>query len=351
MEKGLAFGSILILIVVLGVVSVLLIAPPIHSLSYSANDTITINVSVRQVTLVDINPSNLTWTDVPPGGVGDSSKEAHNYSGIWIENIGSVNITKAWLANTYWNDPTNKGPFGTGNASLYDPANMVVVSLNETDPNQPFQFINRVEYPDSNRYSGDFYIRFDSGAKWGRFRNTSYEYFWEVVPGASGNCSNGTLVISTVPHTQQQTGTVDLTTSNPDCVNQPTGSTTAPCRKVTLTTLSSYNGDNSTLPSGVYGVAEISIGQGDLPRYCFAIKDDCNLAVFVKWNADFVEAARKAGACTLNPYLFDGSSNPDQVLVPGEIFHAFVRVYVPYGVPYGTIGSATPRQVRVYVSA
>ncbi len=316
------------------------------ALQYNNTDYITINVTVAPKIMVDINPSNLTWTNVYPGTAVDGSNETNGYDRIWIENTGSVNITEVWLANSAdLPGPLGAGPFGTGNASLYDPANMVVISKNGTR----YFFINRKEYPDSRRYTGTFYIKFDPGATWGRFRNSSYEYFWEIVNGTSGNCSDGTFRIGILPHTLQSTGTLDVSST---CTAQPLSTdlstisiTSTTCRTGQLTPifLNVNNASTISIPDGVYGVAKVAIGQDNSTVYCVFVKDDCSFAIFAKWNADLIEAA--SAYCTgVNPYIVD-PSNP---LLPGGITDARVMLYVPYGVPYGELGSATERKIIVY---
>ncbi len=293
---------------------------------YTASDNVTINITVYPVAMVDINPTNLTWLNIPPGGVGDSSNEANNYTGIWIENIGSVNITKAWLYASY----PAKYPFGTGNPAIYDPSNMVAVSLT---PNGPFQFVNRFEYLDSF-YIPSFYIKNDT-PYWGRFRNASYEYFFEIKPPAtaSNNCSaTGTIIeVGEIPHTQTQLG----------FVNFANGCTPPACESFTVTENASYTG--TQFPDTIYGFANVSIN-GEW--YFVAIATNCSYVIFGKYDADMPGASLYAGN---NITYMVTPSNP---LLPGGVVEAYARAYVPYGVPSGgNIGAATKRMIWVYVEA
>ncbi len=292
---------------------------------YTASDNVTINITVYPVAMVDINPTNLTWLNIPPGGVGDSSNEANNYTGIWIENIGSVNIIKAWLYASY----PAKYPFGSGNPAIYDPSNMVAVSLT---PNGPFQFVNRVEYLDSF-YIPSFYIKNDS-MFWGRFRNASYEYFFEIKPPATTptNCSaTGTVIeIGEIPHTQTQLGFVDFAN----------GCTPPACESFTVNKNISYTG--TQFPDTIYGLANVSIN-GEW--YFVAVASNCTYVIFGKYDGDIPGASYAGNNIT---YMVT-SSNP---LLPGAVAEAYARAYVPYGVPSGgNIGAATKRMIWVYVEA
>ncbi len=276
----------------------------------AANDTISITINVSQKTMVDINPSSLTWnaSGIYPGSVADNTTEANNYGNIWIENIGSTNLTKIWFnAST----PSER-PFGTGNPDLYDPANFVVLA-NESDSSP--HFVNRVEY----RENDSMYIALPSGAgaanpedMFGRFRNNSYEYFF-VVEGTNGdNCTGGTLRYSTDAHTQDSTGDTNLADN--------TG--------YVLQSLTDWSITNVTFGS---------------ETYCFAVYYDCTKAMFHRWNADAPGAGD--GLCGNVPEYFLDSS-----LTPGDVSKAWIKAYIPFGVPYwSTLGDSTDRTLTVFV--
>ena len=265
-------------------------------------DTVTISVNISQLTLVDINPSNLSWNNVLPGGVGDSTKEANNYSSVWIENIGSTNISYVWFNNTY---PSSL-PFGTGNSLNYNAANFVVISNGTAS----FQFVNRVEYPEND----SLYVKthnppdITQGNIFGRFRNSSYEYFWEFDSSTgTQNCTSGNFYISTVPKTQSSTGDADLTDNTAIIFSDVSG----------------------------YGVGEVQLPNGDI--YCVSIPQNCNYVMFNKWNRD-APGAGSSACSNVTGYFIDGSTDP---LVPGEVGKANIKVYVPFGVPYGPVKDGT----------
>ncbi len=284
---------------------------PSLSFGYEANDTITINVTVAQVAMVTIDPSSLSWSNVEPGSVGDEDYEDHGYDGIWIENIGSVNITYVWFNASY--PPSS--PFGTGDPQAYDAGNFVVLTPNESTT--PYHFVNRVEYNDLYR-TGTMYV-FPAGTPsfFGRFRNASYEYFIELDATNYGNCSSGSLYISDTPKTKENSGDIYLSDNTPVTVNPV-----------------SYNGKT-------WGVAEVDI---DTQKYCVIFDSGCNYAIFNRWNAD-LPGVNSTYCPNVSGYMKDDSTQP---IVPGDVFKVNIRVYVPYGVPYGTVKTGT---LTVFVKA
>ncbi len=305
-------NTVLGMFLALAVMSLLLGSTSMMDIASGAegNDTITISINISEKTMVDINPSTLTWnaSNIYPGSVADSTKEANNYGNIWIENIGSTNITKIWFNNSY---PSDR-PFGSGDPDAYDPANFVVLA--NTSSSSPY-FINRVEY----RENDSMYISIPGTASasapedmFGRFRNNSYEYFF-IVEGTNGNnCTEGTLRYSTDPHTKDSTGDTNLA-DNTGYVLQSVDD---------------------------WSVTNVTFGS---ETYCFAVHYDCSKAMFHKWNADAPGAG--TGLCSNVPSHFLSSN-----LVPGDLEKAWVKAYIPYGVPYwGTLGGASGGTLTVFV--
>ena len=272
---------------------------PLVASSTQKSDTISIQVNVSELTLVDINPTSLGWSAVEPGTAGEMKA-------IQIENIGSTNITQIWFNNTY----PSSYPFGVGNVSKYDAGNFVVIKRNTT--NQDYFFPNRVEY---NMSKVEIYLSLPSGwSSHGRFRNSSYEYFWAVVP--STNCSDGTFYIGKDPHTQTSTGSTNLAGTCDSLVG--TGSND--CRSGSLTS------------TGDWGWADLYVGpDSGYQNYTVAVSADCTKVMFYHWNMD----APGAGSSTHAKYFSTST------LYPGDWIVANVRVYVPYGVAAGSVQTGT----------
>ncbi|NOR84744.1 hypothetical protein GQ473_01365 [archaeon] len=294
------------------------------SYSATANDTVTISINVSQITMVDINPSNLTWESrgsyvLEPGTVANNETEASNYSNIWIENIGSMNLSKIWFDNSY----SSSTPFGTGNPAKYDPANMIVVD-NSTNGDGNYTFINRVEYPESD----SMYVKVNtdivqaSGNLFGRFRNASSEYFFEY-DGLTGNCSNGgTFYFSDTAKTKTSTGDTDLTTGS----------------SLALSTIEISSGRYT----GNWSYGEVQIGGASEPYYCVAIPEDCGFVMFSNRNAD-APGVTAANCGNVSDYISEST------LMPGAMKKAWVKAYIPLGVAYGVLGGDTNRTLTVFV--
>ncbi len=317
-KEEIVFGIIIALIF-----SFALLNPEVAH-SAAANDTVTISINVSQVTMVDINPSNLTWSSrgsyvIGPGSVADNETEASNYSNIWVENIGSVNITKIWFDNSY----PSATPFGTGNNGSYDPANMIVVD-NSTDGDKNYTFVNRVEFPESD----SMYIKVTTdinqtnGNLFGRFRNASNEYFFEY-DGLASNCSNGgEFYWSDTAKTKTSTGDTDLTSGS----------------SITLSTLEISSGRYT----GNWSFGEVQIGGANQPYYCVAIPEDCSKIMFSNRNAD-APGVTNSNCGNVTDYL------SEDVLYPGAMKKAWVKAYVPLGVAAGILGGNTNRTLTVFV--
>ncbi len=321
---GVVFSMILVSILVI------ITTQKVYAPVAEANDTITIFVNITQKTMVDINPSSLSWYDLEPGNDYNGTWEVNNYDNIWIENIGSVNITKIWLNNSY---PPSR-PFATGNPLAYDPANFIVIANNSVNsPDSMFMYINRVEYEEDD----PLYIKVPNtslnleGVIFGRFRNGSYEYFFEYTSSYPNNCSNGNFYINTsAPKTQTDTGDVDLTDNTP----------------ITFTPVI-INTGGGVQDGKQYDVGLISFNNGR-EQYCVFIPVACaptgERVYFVRWNADFLADPTVQTLCG---NLNQGYLNKDPV-APGGFYKAWVRVRVPYGTATGDL---SPGTITVYASS
>lgn len=284
----------------------------------NVTDTIAVKVNIGVKTMVDINPTQLVWEDIPPGtksnstyfnevasGVNNNSQEM-----IQIENIGSTNITQMWLNTTY----EDEIPFGTGDPSNYDAGNFIVVAR---DGSSDYFFVNRVEYNESNL----IYLTVPAGHAHGRLRMANHEYFWSV-DASTGVCNASNFRIGKNPHNQTELGTVDLT----NCDVTLTGTGGLECREQDLLTTSDTT----------WGYRDLYVGpNGGYANYSVAVYYDCSTnvtAMFYHWNKDAPGAQETTGH---DEYL------KETPLVPGEHIVANVKVYIPYGVPAGNVTDGT----------
>ncbi len=265
----------------------------------TASDNLSINVTVKNRTIVSIDPSILVWPAEYPG---NQSSTIHQ---VGIENLGSTPIQYIWFNNTY----PSSNPFGSGVASNYDAGNFVVV---QAKGGGNYYFPARYEYNQSYTL---VYVDIPSGWYYGRFRNASHEYFW-TVDATGGNCSqDGTLFrIGVNEHNATNTGSVDLDPSD--------GSSDSYYQYALSYT--NWNGQN-------WGYTAINVSAQN-ETYCVAVNETCDLAIFYHWAMD----APGAGSPPCNEtYAEYWSSTP---LNPGGALAANVTVRIPYGVMYGNVG-------------
>jgi len=287
------------------IISLILVSYPALA-GENTTSTINITIQVAQKTIVVVDPDSLSWVGseaVEPGSEGV-------VKAIQIENMGSTNITYIWANTTY----ESSSPFGTGNASLYDAGNFVALSKTNGTGDY-FFFVNRVEY---NETHPDIYLTLPANtASYGRFRDGGNEYFWAVVPGT--NCTDGTFYIGKQPHTENSSGTTDLT----NCDATLTDSAgTHDCRSGTLTTVSTGN------YAGNWGYADLFVGpNSNYHNYTVAVSADCSKVMFYHWNMD----APGAQSANHPEYLYQST------LYPGGAIIRYVKVKVAYGTAAGNI--------------
>jgi len=297
----------------------------VSAANVTANDTIQLWVTVAEKTMVDIQPDQLAWQNVPPGSETLASQAVgFPKEVVQIENIGSTNISYIWFNNSYPSDL----PFGSGLSSEYDAGNFVVVRRNET--NAKYFFVNRVEYNESEV----IYLQLPSPeSDWahGRFRSANKEWFW-AVNVSTGVCNESNFRIGKQPHNQSQLGDVDLRT----CDTGLTATGPNPCREGNLqaTTLAPY-------ANGEWGYADVYIGPNtDYENYTVAVYWNCSSYVkvmFYHWNMDAPGAQETAS----HPEYFYNTT-----LKPGEHIIANVKLRIPYGTAAGNITGALTVTVK-----
>ena len=291
-----------------------LLVVPVKAVEVNDTDIVSVDVVVANKTMVDVNPAAIRWEGVEPGAVGGPELETlgPGFYAIQIENIGSHNITHIWFNNTY---PSSR-PFATGSSTSYDAGNFI--ALRREGASTDFFFPNRVEYNESRSL---VYLKDPEGDMppndwyYGRFRNTSYEYFWMVKPGDGTYCNSSgtTFYIGNTPHTESQTGSTDFSQS-------------AERTAVTLA------------QSGEWSYGDIPAGHA-LENYEVAVYYTCDKVIFYKWNMDMPGATSSSNA----EYFWSADSGdwPGYPLVPGNSTVAEIRAYVPYGVYEGLVKQGT----------
>lgn len=320
--KGEYFRAIIGGIIVL---SLLLISSTSYAGLPNINTTseLEINVSVNQVTWVDITPKSLNWTSpaLSPGETGINQD-------IYIENVGSDNISYLWFNSTH----PSSNPFGTGSPINYNAGNFVAIKQEngEGQKGSYYFFPNRHEWNETVRLA---FASFETDWYYGRVREANHEYVWSVDPSAGGDANKcndtatsgtkGVLRVASTAKNRTQTGTTDFTDSGTDYTwANLTQSTTYP--------------EWSFTPNG------IEIGE-DSKQYCVAVRDSCDEVIVYKWNADAPGGAADSASgygfnCSSGSYFGANGTSP---MNPGDAFVANVVVYVPYGTAYGDMASGT----------
>ncbi|HEX54944.1 MAG: hypothetical protein DRO95_02045 [Candidatus Altiarchaeales archaeon] len=317
MKRPLTHTNSIVRLILLPLFIYLIIENATAQANVTANDTILLWVTVAEVTMVDIQPDQLGWQNVPPGSETNKSQLAYPPGApdaIQIENIGSTNITEIWFNTSY---PSSL-PFGMGDISLYDAGNFVVLRRNESGAE--YFFVNRVEYNESEV----IYLNVPSGYAHGRFRSANSEYFW-AIDVSDGWCNDSDFRIGKNPHNQTELGTVDLTTCDAGAPGQILGLGGNECRQGTL----------DPTPDNQWGWADIYIGPNtDYENYTVAVYANCSQYVrvmFYHWNMDA-------------PGVADGANHPEYFsttpLYPGGRIIANIHLRVPYGTMAGNITGA-----------
>lgn len=290
-------------------------------LAVNKTDTATIDVNVSTLTLIDMNPAEFAWYAVDPG-TNTSRKQ------LQIENIGSTNFSKVWFNVT---QPADR-PFASGDPTEYNAANFLWLAReNYTDdsPDNKYFAIDRIEFNESRRL---IYLTDPDGNippnetkyHYGRFRNTSFEYFWftDSRESSPDSCDGANFYIGDDPHTQVQSGTIDFSSG---CgVNSLTDSPAGDCRSGTLTQAGSTD----------WCYSNINIGGRN---YTISVNMNGTQVRWSHWNIQFPGGSDFGyGDETFNNEIFS-----DLNCYPGNSTVADLKIYLPYGVAKGDVTQGT----------
>ncbi|MFB6208119.1 MAG: hypothetical protein ABEJ69_02115 [Candidatus Nanohaloarchaea archaeon] len=325
----------------LPILAVLLIFSVTAVSGANAQNTLDVNVSIASETIIDIQPSKFSWgygaNSVFPGSIAGPAEELNGYGRIQIENLGSVNISQVWFNNT---QPSQR-PFGTGNQNAYDSANFLSIDRNSTSTDRN-AFIDRKEYGlDQPTGKEIIYLNTPSGWDYGRFRNSSYEYFW-TVDDAGTSLDSATFRIGIEHHNETQTGSTALDAA---CSGGDEAGSNTQCNGYTL--------NNVSVGGNYWAVTEVEIGVEDTTlasndggiEYCVAMDASQVMSSnppeveFIKWNKGHpaVNAAGAGSDCEYATNYTIGGSSPAGKLVPGEWITMNMRAKIPYGVVSGNL--------------
>jgi hypothetical protein len=302
-----------------------------------------VEVNISEKTIVDIQPKTFAWgsggSQVQPGDIAGPDEEANGYGRIQIENLGSVNINQLWFNTTY---PAQR-PFGTGNQGTYDSANFIALDSNTSGRNDHNQFVNRKEYglDQSNAGQTQDIIYLDTPPNWdyGRFRDSSQEYFW-TVDDTGGDLGGASFRIGVDPHNESQTGSTNLNTQCAGGDEGAGGGSNTECNGYTLTTngdwaytdveIGAPDNSNDALPGADEGKIYCAVMNQTQVTADGTTEDDRPAVYFLKWNKGFPSATQ--GDCGTATNYTIGSDGEFNSLTPGQWITQNIRARVPYGV-------------------
>jgi hypothetical protein len=287
----------------------------VGAIDANATDTINVRINISKKAIVDISPASINWTTpIDPGSNG-------TYRKIQIDNMGSINITHIWFNNSY----PDSNPFGTGLSSAYDAGNFMAITNDSTGDS--YLFPNRVDYNTSYEiiYLTGPNSNTPPNVPYGRFKNASNEWFWAVTSGGV-NYTNGSIYISSTPHTQTQTGDADLSDNAPNNLEMVTDGPEA----------------------GEWGVTDAGITVGS-DNICAAVYYNGSKVMFYKWNMDAPGNAEvlSGPSCPNSEYFLNGTAQGN--IVPGASAYARIMPLVPYGVVYNQTDPEITGTVTVLV--
>lgn len=300
---GIALGILAVSILVMGSFFVGF-APSVAAVNVT--DTAKIDILVGTLTLIDMNPAEFSWSGVDPGT--DTARKQ-----VQIENIGSTNFTWIWFNVT---QPTDR-PFATGLNASYVASNMLWISKEDADT---YYAVDRLEF---NETRSLIYLTDPDGTippnsskfAYGRFRNTSMEYFW-FYDYSAGTC--GALSVGDVAHSQGETGSIDFSA----CDSGLTGTPGTNCR------------DGPTTESSIAGwcYADVNIG-GE--NYTVAVQNstDGYRVRWFHWNVEAPGGLDYGEGSSFHNDYFSSSL----IIYPGNSTVADLVIYMPYGVADGKL--------------
>ena len=257
----------------------------------AASDSATVDVTIQAVSQITLSPPLLTWT-VQPGQAGSPSS-------LDITNTGSLNVTNIYAYVDTLTDESTR-PYGSTNATDYA-AGGVIVFKNET-LNEYF-FAGRIEWNSTEDISNMVKTGVTSPVAWGFFRNTSYEYNWLLGNGTDGYCNN---------------------TGAQFAIEDDVDNGTAATRTPTTTNINMDGGDEN------YGYFSINRATAPLYGSCVAASYDCTKIYIYAYD-------KRSGfdTCANSRYIQESD------LAPKQVHTLTLNVYVPLGIPNGTMNTST----------
>jgi hypothetical protein len=261
------------------------------SIGLATTNTTTIAVNVSSVGQLSVTPSYLEWIQIAPGGQGTDQT-------ITITNTGSIDFTTGLYASVNSFSAEASNPIGGASTAYAAGSYLVLKNASDT----VYHFANRMEWNDST-IVGSISGKNANGISWGKYRNLTNYWIWELRKDNNNQCLNTTTgtpntAALTIINTQ---GTFDLT-----------GSTT------------SATPVGNTSEWGIW-----SFSAGPLADYCVAVRKNCQSFMIYRWDYN-----SSLTACTTRKYLNNSLSVGQSIIVTANVF-------IPSGTPAGNATQST----------
>lgn len=355
----------------IGVIALIVALAAIFSISNVSADEdsedLNVSVQIASQTWIDIAPDHIRWYNVNPGtdstNFTDMERSTTDHEGIVVRNIGSTDIYTVWFNASYPDDL----PYGTGDINEYDTANFVLLSKADLIGNSSadvlstdYYYINKVEYAEAERQligsavhvtngRNIPYLKTDdptstSNVTIGRLRDGENEYFWAIVEDADGDCDQTAaeakpkFYIGLAPHNETHVGDIDLRSG---------------CQGTTCEVNASTMED-----SGSNYYTFLSLDQNRWRGAVVKLATDCQSISVITWNRDMAgdkiqnPADKSANYWLANSSGYSGTLFPQgidlgddsrsaDILAPGEYYTGWIKLRLPWGIPYGTLDEGT----------
>lgn len=259
------------------------------TVSYAANDNVTIDVNVTETSSIIVVPSAINWTNLP------TSQEA-SVKYLTIKNSGSLNVSQIYAYIDTLESEQDR-PYGTGDPIEFS-AGSVITIRNETDT--AYYFAGRLEWNWTQEIPNSNWGAVNDPMAWGYLRNTSSDYVWVLGNGTSYGCND-----------------TDAEFAIEDDIDLGTAET----REPDATTIGAPDASDAN-----YGYFSDNRATSPLYRYCIAAAADCSKIYIYHYD-------QRTG--------FSGCANSEYIqesdLVPGNTIILDVKPYIPSGIPSGDL--------------
>ncbi|MHA2309645.1 MAG: hypothetical protein ACXABJ_10230 [Candidatus Heimdallarchaeaceae archaeon] len=259
------------------------------TVSYAANDNVTIDVNVSETSSIIVIPSAINWT-----GLATSTEGSIRY--LTIKNSGSLNVSQIYAYIDTLESEQDR-PYGTGDPIEFSAGSLITIR-NETDAG--YYFAGRLEWNWTQQIPNSNWAAVNDPMAWGYFRNTSSDYVWVLGNGSSYGCNDTDAEFAI--EDDIDLGIQDTRTPDDSGIGAPDAT------------------------DANYGYFSDNRGSSPLNLYCIAAAADCSKIYIYHYD-------QRPG--------FNGCGNSayiqESTLTPGNTFILDVKPYAPSGIPSGDL--------------